>query len=55
MRKEIESVEDKGFQGLQKLHANSTIPIKASKNHKLRNCAKIISTKEAVNRVIPIA
>ena len=33
--KDIEAVEDKGYQGLQKLHKNSTIPAKASKNHEL--------------------
>ena len=31
----IEAVADKGFQGLQALHSNSVIPVKASKNHKL--------------------
>ena len=31
MSEKIETVEDKGFQGLQ----NSTIPVKASKNHAL--------------------
>ena len=35
MRSDIESVEDKGYQGMQKLHLNSTIPVKASKNHAL--------------------
>ena len=35
MSEKIETAEDKGFQVLQKLHANSTIPVKASKNHAL--------------------
>lgn len=51
MSEEIESVEDKGFQGLQKLHANSTIPIKASKNHKLTKEEKKFNREISKRRI----
>ncbi len=32
---QTEVLADKGYQGITELHANSTTPVKASKNHKL--------------------
>ena len=51
MSDKIESVEDKGFQGLQKLHANSTIPVKASKNHKLTKEEKKLNREISKRRI----
>ena len=51
MLEKIESVEDKGFQGLQKLHANSTIPAKASKNHKLTKEEKKLNREISKRRI----
>lgn len=51
MSEKIESVEDKGFQGLQKLHANSTIPIKASKNHTLTKEEKKLNREISKRRI----
>ena len=51
MSEKIESVEDKGFQGLQKLHANSTIPVKASKNHKLTKEDKRLNREISKRRI----
>ena len=51
MSEKIESVEDKGFQGMQKLHANSTIPVKASKNHKLTKEEKKLNREISKRRI----
>ena len=51
MAETIESVEDKGFQGLQKLHTNSTIPIKASKNHSLTEEEKRLNREISKRRI----
>jgi len=51
MSEKIESIEDKGFQGLQKLHANSTIPVKASKNHALTKEEKKLNREISKRRI----
>ena len=55
-----EVLADKGYQGIAKLHANSTTPVKASKNHELsseeRKTNALISKRriyiEHINRYI---
>ena len=47
----IEAVADKGFQGLQALHPNSVIPVKASKNHKLTAEEKKANAKISKRRI----
>ena len=51
MSEKIESLQDKGYQGLQKLHANSTIPVKASKNHPLTKEEKKINREISKRRI----
>jgi len=43
---------DLGFLGIDKLHANSMIPIKESKNHKLTEKEKAYNKRLAQQRVI---
>ncbi len=45
---QTEVLADKGYQGIAKLHANSTTPVKASKNHKLSSEER--KTNAAVSR-----
>ena len=42
----IELLADKGYLGILQLHKNSTLPVKASKNHKLT------SVEKAYNRMV---
>ena len=42
---------DLGYLGIEKLHANSMVPIKESKNHKLNECEKAYNKKLAGLRV----
>ena len=51
MSGKIESLQDKGYQGLQKLHANSTIPVKASKNHPLTEEEKKLNREISKRRI----
>jgi len=43
---------DLGYLGIEKLHANSLIPIKESKNHKLTEKEKAYNKKLAQKRVV---
>ena len=43
---------DLGYLGIEKLHANSLIPIKESKNHKLTKREKVYNKKLARQRVV---
>ena len=43
---------DLGYLGIEKLHANSLIPIKGSKNHKLTKWEKTYNKKLARQRVV---
>ena len=43
---------DLGYLGIEKLHANSLIPIKGSKNHKLTEREKAYNKKLARQRVV---
>ena len=47
----VESVQDKGYQGLGKLHANSTIPVKASKNYSLTKAEKKLNREISKRRI----
>jgi hypothetical protein len=43
---------DLGYLGIEKLHANSLIPIKESKNHKLTEREKAYNTRLARQRIV---
>jgi len=43
---------DLGYLGIEKLHKNSLIPIKGSKNHKLTKCEKAYNKRLARKRVV---
>ena len=47
----INILADKGYQGISKLHSNSTTPIKASKNHKLSNDEKLFNSNLSKKRI----
>ena len=44
-------IVDKGYQGITRLHANSIVPKKASKKHKLTYCEKLYNRLVAKCRV----
>ena len=46
-----ELIADKGYQGISKLHSNSTIPIKASKKHKLTSEEKLFNSYVSKQRI----
>ncbi|MCL2335825.1 MAG: transposase, partial [Firmicutes bacterium] len=48
----IKILTDLGYLGIDKLHLNSLIPIKESKNHKLTKKEKMFNKKLAQRRVI---
>ena len=43
---------DSGYQGIEKLHSNSRIPVKSSKNHKLTKREKAFNKRLARDRVV---
>ena len=62
MRKDIECLGDKGYQGIQKLHANSRIPKKKPRDSQLsreekksnQELAKVRVVVEHINRKLKI-
>ena len=48
----IKILADLGYLGIEKLHANSLIPIKESKNHKLTKVEKAFNKRLAQQRVV---
>ena len=47
----INILADKRYQGISKLHSNSTTPVKASKNHKLSSDEKVFNSKLSKKRI----
>jgi len=52
---EIESLQDKGYQGIQKLHSNSLLPHKKPRGKQLTQVQKADNRALAKRRVVPIA
>ncbi len=46
-----EILADKGYQGISKLHSNSTIPVKTSKKHKLTAEEKLHNSDISKRRI----
>lgn len=46
-----ELLADKGYQGISKLHSKSTIPVKASKKHKLSSEEKSFNSDVSKRRI----
>lgn len=52
MNEELELLGDKGYQGIKKIHKNSRIPIKKTKNKELSQAEKILNRQLATERII---
>ncbi|OHB18671.1 MAG: transposase [Parcubacteria group bacterium RIFCSPHIGHO2_01_FULL_56_18] len=52
LRPEVKMLADTGYQGIQKIHANSTIPIKRKRNEVLTKEQKTFNHKLSSKRVV---
>jgi hypothetical protein len=52
MKKELELLADKGYQGIKKSHANSRTPLKKTKKKKLTKSEKVLNRELAKSRII---
>ena len=52
LQQETQILADKGYQGIQKIHANSLIPIKATKTHKLTHEEKAFNSALSKRRIL---